>query len=99
MIIDGRVNQAFLLIFSLFTTTLSIIVILKSIQRLHDINLPGYCMLTIAFLHILGEITNLLGFNILILIFILILAIKKGTDGPNKYGDDPLLPSPKETTP
>lgn len=46
-------------------------------QRLHDIELPGW-----QFFLLLIPIYNIY-LNLLLL-------FKKGTDGPNKYGDDPL---------
>ena len=55
-------------------------------QRLRDMNVTGW--LALIWLPL-----NLMGGNIglgLILIFSIILCCYPGTEGPNKYGDDPL---------
>ncbi|WP_432664158.1 DUF805 domain-containing protein [Wukongibacter baidiensis] len=48
-----------------------------TIQRLHDIERPG-----IHYLFLLIPLYNIY--------FALVLLFKKGTDGPNEYGEDPL---------
>ena len=48
-----------------------------AIKRLHDINITGWAVLLMA----------IPGLN---LVMMLVLFFKKGTDGPNRYGENPL---------
>ena len=48
-----------------------------SVKRLHDMNLSGWLVL-IVFIPLIN------------LIFIFVLLFKRGTEGPNAYGSDPL---------
>lgn len=58
-----------------------------TIRRLHDINLSGWWVLLCAVLFYIEQfyIVSILG-----AIFLLILILKKGTKGPNRFGEDPL---------
>ncbi|NOZ65830.1 MAG: DUF805 domain-containing protein [Alphaproteobacteria bacterium] len=62
------------MVFSLATIIPSITV---GIRRLHDIDRSGWWML-IGFVPLIGGIV------------LLIFFVKKGTEGPNDFGDDPL---------
>lgn len=62
-----------------------------TIRRLHDINLSGWWVLLCAVLfYVLFYIEQFYIVSILGAIFLLILVFKKGTKGPNRFGDDPL---------
>ncbi|RKD22436.1 Uncharacterized membrane protein YhaH, DUF805 family [Caminicella sporogenes DSM 14501] len=71
-------------------TPLSIILICKSIQRLHDINISGKVILVpfvIVFLHVITPNYNFLPF---LMVFQVSLLLIRGTEGSNKYGEAPL---------
>lgn len=57
-----------------------------TIRRFHDLNLSGWLYL-LAMVLFFVPIVNFLAW-----IGLLVLMCLKGTDGPNKYGDDPLEP-------
>ena len=78
------------LIVLVFYIPLTIVLICKTIQRLHDINIPGIVVLipyAIAFLHVITPKYNLLPFSLAFQVFLLII---KGNEGSNKYGEAPL---------
>jgi len=78
------------LILLIFHVPLSIILICKSIQRLHDINISGAVILVpfaIYFLHVITPNYNFLPF---LMVFQIFLLLKKGTEDSNKYGEAPL---------
>jgi uncharacterized membrane protein YhaH (DUF805 family) len=57
-----------------------------TIRRFHDLNLSGW-------LYLLALALNFIPFvNFLVWIAVLVLMCLKGTDGPNKYGEDPTQP-------
>jgi uncharacterized membrane protein YhaH (DUF805 family) len=51
-----------------------------SIRRLHDIDRGGWWLL--------------IAFTVIGLILLLVWDCRKGTDGPNRFGPDPLAPAP-----
>lgn len=63
-----------------------------SIQRLHDLNIPGSCVLIFPAISLFSStVTDLRHFAVLAsLVYIGFLLFRKGTEGPNKYGLDPL---------
>lgn len=69
---------------------IAIFIMSKTAQRLHDIDLPGILILVPMVLQILGTVIKTQIFPWLGSGFILYLMMKKGTIGPNKYGEDPL---------
>lgn len=73
----------------LIITALSILPV--TIRRLHDINLSGWWILSCSILfYVLFYIKQFYIVSILGTIFLLILIFKKGTKGPNRFGEDPL---------
>ena len=77
-----------------------------TIRRFHDINLSGwwylfYCVLPLAIILIAFVSSLYLMFLLLIMfIYFVYLMAKKGTEGPNEFGNDPLSDvSPKEDSP
>lgn len=77
MIVSYSDNLLVVLLAAVLSIALAVASIMITIQRLHDINRPG-----IHFLLLLVPLYNIyLGF---------VLLLKKGTDGPNQYGEDPL---------
>ena len=83
-------NTAAIIVVIFFILMLFIVL---SIKRLHDVNLSGfYVFIPLCFI-ILVAITPVIGgfaaFPALILSTIF-LTLKKGTVGPNKYGEDPV---------
>ncbi len=57
------------------------------VRRFHDRNLSGWWVLGVA----IGS--NLPYIGVLIGIAALVITVMKGTEGPNRYGDDPLNPT------
>lgn len=58
-----------------------------TVRRFHDLNLSGW-------LYLLALALNFIPFvNFLVWIAVLVLMCLKGTDGPNKYGEDPTQPN------
>jgi uncharacterized membrane protein YhaH (DUF805 family) len=53
-----------------------------NVKRLHDIDKPGWYILIAAYVPLIGWF-----------ILMAMLGFKKGTVGPNQYGDDPLQPN------
>lgn len=67
-----------LIIFSIISVVWAIAYVMICIRRLHDLDKDGFFVIA-AFIPTVN------------FIFYLYLAIVKGTSGPNKYGEDPLL--------
>lgn len=63
-------------------------------KRLQDVNMPGYIALALLFIGAVSIFTNyrdILGLvKFVISMLLIFLIFKKGTNGPNKYGEDPL---------
>lgn len=78
------------LILPFFLIPLSIILMCKTIQRLHDINLPGILILIPLSIGFLDGISPTYNFVPLILVFQIFVLFKKGTKDYNKYGEAPL---------
>lgn len=57
-----------------------------TVRRFHDLNLSGWLYLLALALNFIPLV------NFLVWIGILVLMCIKGTDGPNKYGEDPTQP-------
>ena len=68
----------------------SIILLSKSVQRLHDINFPCIVILIPLILGFLGNSLNKIIFPLIVFGYHVHLMIRKGTVGPNKYGEDSL---------
>lgn len=69
------------------------------VRRLHDLGLSGYWALACYLLEFLISIlvvSSIFASTLVMLLFIVILMVFKGTSGPNKYGRDPLQPEVKE---
>jgi len=77
---------------------LTFVIFTKIVQRLHDINTSAIVLLIPAILMIVGEITDIDIFAMIVFGFHCHLMIKKGTYGPNKYGNDPLSPATEYVT-
>ncbi len=71
---------------AIFMLALIIPILALQIRRFHDYNLSGWWYLLLV---VLGFIPYL---GILASIAILVISVLKGTDGPNKFGGDPLRP-------
>lgn len=80
----------FSLIILAFEIPLVIILICKSIQRLHDINLPGIITLAPFIITFLNAISPNYNFIPFIYVFHGALLIIKGHEDSNKYGEAPL---------
>lgn len=79
------------LVFLLILVILTLLTLPIIVRRLHDINLSGWWVLLCAVLfYVLFYIEQFYIVSILGTIFLLILIFKKGTKGPNRFGDDPL---------
>lgn len=82
----------FLLIIMLLT--LAYLLAVNIGKRLQDVNMPGYISLAILFVGAVSIFTNSRDITALVKLVIfplmIFLTFKKGTDGPNKYGEDPL---------
>jgi uncharacterized membrane protein YhaH (DUF805 family) len=76
-IIGETVEPATLLISYLLGLAAAVVIAFEVVKRLHDLERPGahYWLLLIPF------------YNIYLA---LVLLFKRGTSGPNRYGDDPL---------
>ncbi len=64
------------------------------VKRLHDMNLSGfYVFVLITLMILVGLVT--LGFGALLpmILSLVYFGFKKGTSGPNRFGEDPLLKS------
>lgn len=77
-LIEVTDNEVALIIIIILTIIITISAISVCVRRLHDIELSGWFVLL-----------NLV--PIIDFIFELVLLFKKGTDGPNIYGKDPLM--------
>ena len=80
---------------NLMNTVISLCFIILSIKRLHDVNLSGLYVLIPTIFIILPWVVNLGILSIFILpcvivLPIILLASKKGTVGPNRFGEDPI---------
>ncbi|MGU3400524.1 DUF805 domain-containing protein [Brucellaceae bacterium D45D] len=71
---------------AIFMLALIIPILALQIRRFHDYNLSGWWYLLLV---VLGFIPYV---GILASIAILVISVLKGTDGPNKFGADPLRP-------
>lgn len=75
--IEATENDATLIIISILVISILVSLISVSVRRLHDIELSGWFVL-LNFVPVINFILEL------------VLLFKKGTDGPNIYGKDPL---------
>ncbi|WP_343315646.1 DUF805 domain-containing protein [Brucella sp. BE17] len=71
---------------AIFILALIVPVIAVQIRRFHDYNLSGWWYLLLV---VLGFIPYV---GILASIAVVVISVLKGTDGPNKFGADPLRP-------
>lgn len=65
----------------------SVAIVAVSIRRLHDANLTGWIYLGL----LIGLVIPIVNF-LVFLVYIVLMALP-GTDGPNKYGEDPKNPT------
>ena len=80
-----------ILVFLLILVILTLLTLPIIVRRLHDINLSGWWILSCSILfYVLFYIKQFYIVSILGTIFLLILIFKKGTKGPNRFGEDPL---------
>ncbi|MCT4565357.1 MAG: DUF805 domain-containing protein [Maledivibacter sp.] len=91
-------NIFLILIKTCLNLSIAIILVSKSVQRLHDMNFSGVVVLIPLILGFLGNFLDSLIFPMIVLGYYIHLMIKKGTIGPNKYGDDPLGPTKQTNT-
>jgi uncharacterized membrane protein YhaH (DUF805 family) len=77
IVLNNTDNITIIIVLAFFNIVLLVKYICVTIQRFHDIERPGthFWLLLIPFYNIYIE---------------LVLLFKKGTEGPNKFGDDPL---------
>lgn len=72
---------------------LLILFIVLSVKRLHDVNSSGfYVFLPLCFIVLVALIPLFGGFlaPMALVLSAIFLSVKKGTVGPNKYGEDPV---------
>ncbi|MDR2944166.1 MAG: DUF805 domain-containing protein [Methanosarcinales archaeon] len=81
--LTGLIFFIIFILYLIFWVTITIYVTCQSIRRLHDLNLSGFWILLRVF-WILGQINII--FIIIAFLFELILLLKKGSSGMNRYG-------------
>ncbi|MDO8562125.1 MAG: DUF805 domain-containing protein [bacterium] len=70
-----------------------ILFLILTIKRFHDMNLSGWYILILLFSILLIAPVFYAGAPLIaMLIAIPLLSIKKGTAGPNRFGEDPITP-------
>lgn len=77
----------FLVLFGIVFLVLFLPLLSVTVRRLHDRDMSGWWYLGVL---ILGQVPYL---GVLISIGFLVLMALKGTDGPNRFGPDPLKPA------
>lgn len=77
----------FLVLFGIVFLALFLPLLSVTVRRLHDRDMSGWWYLGVL---ILGQVPYL---GVLISIGFLVLMALKGTDGPNRFGPDPLKPA------
>lgn len=83
--------QIFITLLKIFNYVWFFWFIILSIKRIHDMNLnTWYVLLPTIFILLFGVLTFGIGTPIAVFLSVAIFSLKKGTVGPNNFGEDPV---------
>ena len=88
--VNDRLALIFAILFIVFWLACAVFMLFQSIKRLHDLDKSGWYLLIR-----LAGVIPFIGF-LIALAFDLYLLLAKGTEGPNRFGPDPLNPEGDE---